>query len=445
MNGLFLSTGKCTIITHNKQCPSFKKYSHIVFSGGSPHKGEFSRSSILSVDSSMSIPFSLDSLGPAVSIPERTRRASPSSDTEALQSRCRLAPSSEPDEDSYPSTLQTTQQQHRDSSLTSSQNTIQLGDQFDSDLSLATEAQCADRDLESPLQTSRSMEQNAEASFVSTKALLEIRNLLSQAENMVSGSSVASSASPAAPRLLSDDDIFLSLRKKTSRLQDSSFSSSSATGDRKTRSSLLCARSSSDSMLTSNNLRGSSIGRESTTSSGQPNYPSTQVLITAPATGAHRRQQDSIVSRDAGSSFVLSQPARRAEPEGCSAAPPNNTVPQQPPVIKPSPALSTQQLTSTPTNIVGITEEEKQSTMEGPVRSSSSSPILEDSDQGVMSDGSSQSSLAVRVAKLLQSESPATMVSSTPSIADQDESKARGKRIHVVIHVVKSLHPNLEW
>ncbi|KAM9341573.1 uncharacterized protein ABDE67_015233 [Symphorus nematophorus] len=364
----------------------------------------------------------MDSLGPAASIPERTRRPSPSSDTESVQSEHRQAANSLPDEDSYPSTLQTTLQQQRESSLTSSQNTIQPGDRFDSDLSLATESRCGDKDLESPLQTSRSLEQSAEVSLVSSKALLEIRRLLSQAENVASTrSSVGSSASPAAPRLLSDDDIFLSLRKKTSRLQDSSFSSSSATGDPQARSALLWARSSSDSMLTSEKLRESSLGRESMTSSGQPNYPSTQ-----PAMGAYRRPQDSTVNRGAGSSFVLSQSVRRAEPEGCSAAPPDNKVPPQPPpVMKPPPALSSQQLTSTPTDMAGVTEEEKRTTLESPAQSSSSSPVLEDTDQGVMSDGSSESSLAVRVAKLLQSESPSTMVSSTPSITDQEESKAR--------------------
>ncbi|XP_070698553.1 serine-rich adhesin for platelets [Pempheris klunzingeri] len=392
--------------------------------GGSPHKGEFSRSSILSVDSSISVPFSLDSLGPAASVPERTRRASPSSDTEALQGERRLTPCSQPDEDSYPSTMQTAQQQQWDSSLTSSQNTIQLGDRFDSDLSSATEAKCEDKDLDSPLQSSRSMEQSAEASFVSSKALLEIRKLLSQADNVISaGSSVAS---PAAPRLLSDDDLFLSQRKKTSRLQESSFSSfSSSSGDPRTRTSLLWARSSSESMLTSEKLRESSIGRESMTSSGQTNYPSTEALITAAATGPYRRPQDSAVSGGAGLTFALPQPARRAEPEGCSAAPPDTMAPPQPRVFKPPPALSTQQLTSTPTDIAGVTEEDKETPQEGPVRSSSSSPIPEDTDQGVMSDGSSDSSLAVRVAKLLQSESPATMVSSTPSITDHEESKAR--------------------
>ncbi|KAJ4939130.1 hypothetical protein JOQ06_028591 [Pogonophryne albipinna] len=346
--------------------------------GGSPHKGEFSRCSILSVDSSISIPLSLDSLG---------------------ESERRLAPSSLPDEDSYPSSPQ----QHMDSSLTSSQNTITLGDRYDSDLSLATKS--TDSDLESPLQTSRSLEQSAEDSMVSSKALMEIRKLLSQAENMVSsGSSLESSAPTAVPRLLSDDNIFLSLRKTPSTLQDSS---SSVTEDPRARFSPLWARSASDSILTSERLRENSIGRE--TSSGQPNYPSTQALT---STGAYRRPQD--VGRGAGS-LVLSLSARRAEPEGCSAAPVDNTVPPQPP----SPALSIQ-LTSTATD----TEEEMQASLEGPIQSSSPPPALENSDQEVMSDGSSESLLAVRVAQLLQNESPATMVSSTASITDNEESKA---------------------
>ncbi|XP_042356652.1 serine/arginine repetitive matrix protein 2 [Plectropomus leopardus] len=372
--------------------------------GDSPHKGEFSRCSILSVDSSISIPLSLDSLGPGVSIPERTRQASPPLATEDMKSERRLASSPLPEEDSYPSTLQATQQE---SSLTSSQNTIQLGDRFDSDPSFDRKAGCEERE-----EMSRSLEQSAEDSLVSSNALLEIRKLLSQAESVVSAG-----ASPAAPRLLSDDDIFLSLRKQTRRLQDSSFSSSSsAIEDPRTRSSLLCARSSSDSMLTSERLRETSIGRESVTSLGQSHHPSTQALF---STAAYRRMQDSCVGGGARS-LVLSQSARRAEPEGCSAAPPDNTVPLQPPVSKPSPVLSTPQLTSPPADTAGITGEEK-----NPAQSSSSSSIQEDSDQGVMSDRSSESSLAVRVAKLLQSESPATMVSSTPSITDQEESKAK--------------------
>lgn len=80
-----------------------------------------------------------------------------------------------------------------------------------------------------------------------------------------------------------------------------------------------------------------------------------------------------------------------------------------------------------PADLQGVTEEEHQS--------SSSSPVLQDDDQAALSDGSSdgssESSLAIRVAKLLQSESPATMMSSTPSVTDQEEGKARGKTLTV--------------
>ncbi|CAB1423160.1 unnamed protein product [Pleuronectes platessa] len=371
--------------------------------GGSPYKGEFSRSSILSVDSSISIPFSMDSLGPAVSIPEPTKRASPPSDAEALQTERRLTPASQREEDSHSSTLHLSQQQQKDDTLTSSQNTFLPGDRLDSDLSSVTQARSEERDLESPLQTSRS--KSAEDSFVSSKALLEINKLLSQSDKVVSAGS--SSASPAAPRLLSDDDLFLSFRRKTSKLQDSLFSGAE---DPRTRSSSLWARSSSDSMLTSEKPRQSSLGRESMTSSWQPDYPSTQSLTTAPA---------------AGSTLVLSKPARRAEPEGCSAAPPDNKAPTQPPVIKSPPAVNPQQLISTSTETPAALEVEEEPAPGGPAQSSSSPPPPEDTDQGGMSDGSSESSLAVRVAQLLQSESPATMMSSTPSITDQEDSKAR--------------------
>ncbi|XP_062253951.1 mucin-17 [Platichthys flesus] len=365
--------------------------------GGSPYKGEFSRSSILSVDSSISIPFSMDSLGPAVSIPEPTKRSSPPPDAEALQTERRLTPASQREEDSHSSTLHLSQQQQKDDTLTSSQNTFLPGERFDSDLSLVTQARSEERDVESPLQTSRS--KSAEDS------LLEINKLLSQSDKVVSAGS--SSASPAAPRLLSDDDLFLSFRRKTSKLQDSSFS---GTEDPRTRSSSLWARSSSDSMLTSEKPRQSSLGRESMTSSWQPDYPSTQSLTTAPA---------------AGSTLVLSKPARRAEPEGCSAAPPDNKAPTQPPVIKSPPAVNPQQLISTLTETPAALEVEEEPASGGPTQSSSSPPPPEDTDQGGMSDGSSESSLAVRVAQLLQSESPATMMSSTPSITDQEDSKAR--------------------
>ncbi|XP_026165117.1 mucin-4 [Mastacembelus armatus] len=398
--------------------------------GSIPHKGEFSRSSILSVDSSISIPFSLDSLGPAVSIPEQTRQPCPSADTETAQNKHKPAPSSQPHEESNISILPPTQQEQKDGSFTNSQNVVQLDEMLDSHLmgtnmERDTKMKCGERNLSLPLQTSRTLDLNAQDSYVSSNALWEIQKLLSQAEQVVSaGSSTASSTSPTMPRLLSDDNIVISLRKKTSRLQDSSFSSSSATGDPRIQSSLLWTRSSSDSMLTSEKQRQSSVGRENMTSSWKPGYPSTQEVVTAAAAETCKGPQDGTV-RSAGSLLVLSKSAKRAEPEGCSAAPPDSKVLTQPPVKKLLSAGSTKQLPPALVDTVGVPETEEKTGLGGPVQSGSSSPIPEDPDQGVMSEGSSESSLADRVAKLLRSDSPATVVSSTTSMTDQEESKAR--------------------
>ncbi|XP_069567843.1 mucin-19 [Brachyistius frenatus] len=393
--------------------------------GGSPHKGEFSTCSILSVDSATSIPFSLDSLGPAVSVSVlvRARRTSAPSDTGPVHGERGPASFSEPEEDSYSSVVRPRQRQ-QDGSSTTSRDMDPLGDT--SDVSLGVKTRSGDRNAESLLQTSSSVDPSAEDSFVSSKDLLEIRRFLSPAEDVVSaGSSAASSASPAAQRPLSDEDIFLSLKKKTGTLRDSSISPSSAAEDTGTRPSPLWTGSSSDSALTSERSQQISVGRE--TSSWQPDYPSTQALFTAPAppTVTHDVPQDGGVFSGAGASLVLSESVRRTEPEGCSAAPPDK-VPTQPPLVRSLPAASAQQqLSSTPADTPGVPEEEEETTPGGPVQISSVSPVLEDSDQGGMSDGSSDGSLAVRVAKLLQSESPATVVSSTPSVTDHEESKAR--------------------
>lgn len=107
----------------------------------------------------------------------------------------------------------------------------------------------------------------------------------------------------------------------------------------------------------------------------------------------------------------MSKSARRTEPEGCSAAPPDK--------------VPTQQLNLTS---AGVPEQEEETKPSDPGAESRSSTLVpEGADQGAMSDGSSESSLAIRVIKLLHNESPATMTSSTPSVTDQEEGKARGK------------------
>lgn len=381
----------------------------------------------MSLDSSISIPFSLDSLGATVSFPEQGRWAASSTDTEA-QSQSRLPSSPPPDEDSHFSIPQPSRQQ-KDSSLTSTQNVFVPRERLDSDMSLGIKARCEERNFESPLQTSRSLDQIAENSSLSSTALLDARRLLSQAENVVSAeSSTASSVTPAVTRLLSDGDVYLSLGKKTTRLHDPSLFSFSAAQEPRTGFSFQGTRSSSDSMLTSEKPRQSFVSRESVTSSTQ--------LVTAPAA-------DTVPQGGTrGSSLILTEPARRAEPEGCSAAPPDSNAPPPPPVIKPLSAVATQQSTSAPSAAAEGAEDEEKIPVGGPAQGNSS-PILDNTDQGVVSDGSSESSLAVRVAKLLQSESPSTMVSSSASITDQEESKARGINVDIntiYLHLVEGAY-----
>lgn len=380
---------------------------------------------MLSVDSSISIPLSLDSLCQAVSIPEPTRASS--SHITARQSGQKQA-SYQPEETSHLSAPQTNKQQQGESNFTSSQISSQQRDKVESDSSLIKDSSCGDRDFESPLQASDGMEQNTADSSVKSKALSELQNLLCQADNTVNARPSLASSS-AATCLLSDDDIFLSLRRTTGRVQHSSFSSSSATDDPGTHSSLLWARSSSDSVLTSE--KPSSFGRESMTSSGQSDHVSPPALVAAPIVGKCLGSQESPVSRSMGLSLVLSQSARRAEPEGCSAAPPDSTGPAQPPVIRSSLIMRAPQPTSTPAETTALPAKE-QDIQGGPVESSSSSAITGDTEQGAMSDESSESSLAARVVKLLQSESSGTVVSSTTAITDQEESRARGNRFQML-------------
>lgn len=350
----------------------------------------------MSVDSSMSIAFSLESLGPGASFPEQLMQPS-TTDPEEMQDQ--LPSSPQPDEDSYPSTLQTTLHLQRDSSLTSSQNTIQVGDRFDSDISLSTEGR---ESSESSFRSSR--KEFPDTSLVSSKPMSEMRNLLTQAGSVLSaGSRVASSVTSY---VLSEEKIL-----------SASFSSS-ATVDPRSQSSQLWARSSSDSMLTAE-LRENTADQESRTSSQVPNCPS--------APPSCRRQETSTVNKGAGSSFVLSQSVRRTEPEGCSAAPPDSTVPSQPAPTTSS-ASGPQQLPP-PAVTAADAAEEKQAAAECPERDTPP-PLREDNNPGAMSDGSSRSSLAVKVTRLLQTESPTTVVSSASSMTDQEERRARGRDSH---------------
>lgn len=334
----------------------------------------------MSVDSSISVAFSLDSLGPGASIPGQIAQP-PTSDTEDLQNQRLSSPPLE--EDSYPSTLQTTLQQRRDSSLTSSQNTIHLGDRFDSDASLSTEG----RDSEASFRPGRA--EFTEASLVRPEPPLETRDPLTRAEHVLSAGPCV--ASTGTSHILSNENTRLAPGSKST---EPSFSSSAAV-DPRSQASPLWAGPPSDSMLTSAPLAG---------------HP--------PAPASCRGQEQGSAGNGAASAVVLSEAVQRTEPEGCSAAPPDNTLP-------PGPAPSTS-LGSGPRQLPPAAateeEEEEEAAAEGP----GALPLLQEEDQGAASDGSSGSSLARKVTELLHSQSAASVVSSTSSTTDQEERKARG-------------------
>lgn len=228
-------------------------------------------------------------------------------------------------------------------------------------------------------------------SFVGSGTLHEIRRLLGRAENLVSGRSSLSS-SPGSHRLSESDTSLVSLGRNTRGYHDDT--SLSAGGNL----SLLLTRSSSDSALK---------GR---LSSSQGPQQTERTTIEPDALALLR--EESLKSRD------LCVTPMRAEPEGCSAADPDKA--------KPSTATSVMNI-----NVPSITGNllENQGKAEDAATGSSENSLSHVSAEvGSLSDSSSESSLAARVAKLLQSESPVSMVTSRPSTADPEDSRARGKQ-----------------
>ncbi|XP_016329364.1 uncharacterized protein alms1 isoform X2 [Sinocyclocheilus anshuiensis] len=225
-------------------------------------------------------------------------------------------------------------------------------------------------------------------SFVGSGTLHEIRRLLGQAESLVSGRSSLTSSS-GSHRLSESDTSLVSLGRNIQGYHDDT--SLSAGGNL----SLLLTRSSSDSAL-----KGS-------LSSSQG--PQQNDFTTIEPTALSLSRDESLKSRD------LCVTPRRAEPEGYSAADPDKA--------KPPTATSAVQINvpSIPGNLLqnqDLTEDDAFGSSEN--NSSHVSAEVES-----MSDSSNESSLAARVAKLLQSESPVSMVTSRPSTSDPEDSRAR--------------------
>ncbi|KAI4878421.1 hypothetical protein NFI96_029317, partial [Prochilodus magdalenae] len=232
-----------------------------------------------------------------------------------------------------------------------------------------------------------------DSSLVGSGTLQEIRRLLGRAEDLVSGhSSLASS--PGSHCYSESDTSYLSLRRNTQTyLDDSSLSVGG-------KISQVLTRSSSDSAL-----------RESSSSSREPLQLSTQThYLSAEVTTYLQSREENLKSRD------LSVAPRRTEPEGCSAADPDKvgTVSQ---------SVMQEDASSASDDNLQSQESAENTGVNSPENSPTRSPA--EAELSVLSDNSSESSLAARVAKLLKSESPVSMVTSRPSTTDPEESRAR--------------------
>lgn len=227
--------------------------------------------------------------------------------------------------------------------------------------------------------------------MVGSRTLQEIRQLLGRAESVLSlRSSLTTSTG-------SDSSLLQSLRRKV----DEPGSASNTFG-----SSQLWARSSSDSML-----------KDSSASSSEP----TRMPGVASQTTADLSVVPGI--REAG---LKSHAVRRAEPEGCSATDPDRAAPPTVLPVTQAPALTPQEQEEEEEEEEAEAAASTQTVQEesSPAQSHVGVEVASMSDSSEVSDGS----LSARVARLLQEESPVSMVTSRASTTDTDESRARGKQ-----------------
>ncbi|XP_036429859.1 Alstrom syndrome protein 1 homolog isoform X2 [Colossoma macropomum] len=232
-----------------------------------------------------------------------------------------------------------------------------------------------------------------DSSLVGSGTLQEIRRLLGRAEGLVSGRS-SQASSPGSHCYSESDTSFLSLRRNTQAyLDDSSLSVGG-------KISMTLARSSSDSAM-----------KDSCSSSCGPLQLSTETdHLSKEAANHSQSKEENFKSRD------LRVAPRRTEPEGCSAADPDKVGP-----------VSLSVMQGDASSASDDPQQSQESAEHTGVNSPENSPTHTPAEEelSALSDGSSESSLAARVAKLLQSESPVSVVTSRPSTTDPEESRAR--------------------
>lgn len=248
-----------------------------------------------------------------------------------------------------------------------------------------------------PRQTPRG---GGEDSAVSSTAGLVLRELLSHRMN---GKSTGLPAASSAPLLWEDTSALVQMEAR--KLQGSSVPPSSTAAD----PWRMGTRSHSEPMLSLKVLRQSHAGQKTPIPSPHPSPPST----IAPTCLSHHKA----AGKAAGGSRVLCDAARRTEPEGCSAAPPKKVSTSQ--VSGPPPA-NTQQLL----HQGGLPRDDEEPGQVEP-------PSVVTTDVDMLSDRSSDSSLTVRVAKLLQDDPASTTLSSPPSTAEQDSRGNAVPHLHV--------------
>ncbi|XP_053702076.1 uncharacterized protein alms1 isoform X2 [Synchiropus splendidus] len=308
--------------------------------GDSPLKGEYSRASVVSADSSISVPFSLDSLGPALSAPEQPRVSLSSSTSRASR---RLAAYFHAELEPQLSITESSQRLPKDSGEASGQNKLEPP--------FAQDAESINGDLN--------------ATLVGSSGLQTLEGPL------------ASSVPTEVPMLKISKEPLESTRPSSAHTWSKS----------------------------SEVRRQSSIGQESLSSSIQRGYPSNPDTFVSP-------QRDTVIQGEV-SSLNISKATRRAEPEGCSAAPLD-----VPPPVAPS-SLSAASSTSE------VLSQQETEVTQDPQEDGRSSAVQVGSDRVGTSDASSQSSLTVKVGKLLQMETPSTLTTSTPSTTDLEDSRVR--------------------
>ncbi|MBN3309642.1 ALMS1 protein, partial [Amia calva] len=359
--------------------------------GDSLTKGEFSLSSLLSVNSSLSI-------AETFSLPEDRNQPLNESSLSRVAKHIRKFQSCE---------LSVTPVSLSSTSLADDEHHTKTHEADNEEFAKVTDAT-----------PTRSLELGND-SFVGSKTLQEIRKLLGKADSLVSGRS--SFSSPFAS-LRGSVNLASFLHNKSDSFQDY-FSSS--TENQQSLSSLLWKRSSSDSMLTLDGLRDDSF-------QGEIQPSKTPVTRSAIMTDHDRFSIDrnsvgnaskQITQESTRSSFP-DKNVGRSEPEGCSEGTQDKVTPVLFPTVS-STEESQEERQGHIDLIQDVTSPKpKGSAVIGSVKESQTSDGKE-GEKAMASDNSSVDSLAARVACVLKNESPATVASSVISEGDQEECKAQ--------------------